>query len=133
MFERSGPFSQVTGSVCRRERAHSDKGAPAGVFMVFECELGFMQTFSAVLCAAVRNNGMCSLPSTVTGQRGSALPLKGIWPNMNPEYCNKTPTERRERRQNLCQVGISKCRRLILQSLMRAEKPCFWDLSRFHE
>lgn len=44
MFERSGTFSQVTDSEClqasksgavcvsKRERAHSDKSSPAGVF-----------------------------------------------------------------------------------------------------
>lgn len=62
MFERSGAFSQVTDSVClqvsksgavcvsKRGRAHSDKRSPAEFSVVFECEFGFMQTFSVGLC-----------------------------------------------------------------------------------
>lgn len=119
--------------VCPREGAHSDKGSPAGAFHgVWGWTWFSADIFSCVMCAAVRNKGMCSLPFTVTGVVQPFL-WKKIWPNVNPEYCNKTPTERRERRENRCQVGISKQERLILQSLMRAEKPCFWDLSRFHE
>lgn len=88
MFERSGPFSQVTGSVCLQA---SEPGAVCiqegegtqwqscscwsfhGVWMwTWFCA----DIFSCAMCAAVRNNGMCSLPFPVTSERGSALPLK---------------------------------------------------------
>lgn len=91
MFERSGTFSQVTDSVClqastpgavcvsKRERAHSDKGSPAGVLVVFECELGFMQAFSVVLCVQLLEIMTCAAFSSLLQESceyGSALPLQ---------------------------------------------------------